>query len=185
MINMKDIGIESMNSRDKVEFMQFIYGIYVGSCPQINVLRQSSCYHLLGSSTHNLLQTSVHNILLLGTLQQQTSIELLQRNIHCLLNNCNQVVLSLLLPFPLHTSRPHVVQIFQPLKVTDSHTTSITQDIRKEVNTSFDEDFFSFESSRPISSLNNKFRLEFVSIIDIDCLLKCSRNKEITLLIDG
>lgn len=78
-----------------------------------------------------------------------------------------------------------MIEILQPLKVTDGHTSSVTQNIRQEMDASVDKDLLAFKGSGSIGSLNNKLSLEFMGIVDVDRFFKGSRDKEIAFFIHG
>ena len=122
--------------------MKFVDGVHIGCSPQIDVLGQSCCYHFLSCCTHDLLQTCIYDVFFLGSLQEQRSVKFLNGDVCCLLNNTQQVVLGLFLPFSLHAARSHMVKILQPFEVAYSNSTSIAQNIRQELNTSFGQDLF-------------------------------------------
>lgn len=76
-----------MDARDAVKLVQLVYRVHIRSRPQVDVLGYRSRNHLVSSSTHNLLQTTIHNVLLSRSLQQQTTVEFLSRNVRCFLDH--------------------------------------------------------------------------------------------------
>lgn len=61
-----------------------------------------------------------------------------------------------------------MIHVLQPFKVTDSDTTSVTQDIRQELDSSSEKNLFSLNSGWSVGSLNNKFTVELVSVVSVD-----------------
>lgn len=73
-------------------------------------------------------------------------------------------------------------QVFQPLKVRDSDTTSVTEHVWKEADSFFEEDFLSFSGGGSIGSFNDQFALEPFCVIEIDGLLKGCWDEDIAEL---
>ena len=61
-----------------------------------------------------------------------------------------------------------MIHVLQPFKVTDSDTTSVTQDIRQELDSSSEKNLFSLNSGWSVGSLNNQFTVELVSVVSVD-----------------
>jgi hypothetical protein len=101
------------------------------------------------------------------------------------LNDFQKVLLGLLLPFSIHSSWSDVFQVLQPFEITDSDTTGITQNIWQELNAFISQDLFSFQSGWTVGSFNDKFGLEFVSIVFVDSFFQSSGNKEVNRFVDG
>ena len=72
-----------------------------------------------------------------------------------------------------------MLDIFQPLKVRDGDTTTIAQDIGKEADTFFQQNFLAFASGGTVGSFNDQFALEPVSVVAVDGLLKGSRDEDV------
>lgn len=128
----------SVDANYIMEQVELVNSIDVGRSAEVQIFFQGCLDHVVSSTAHNLLQPSVNNILFLGALQQELSIELLFRNVGCLLNHVQQICFGFLLPFSLHSSRTNVVKVLQPFEVTYSHTTSIAEDVRQEMDASVD-----------------------------------------------
>lgn len=103
----------------------------------------------------------------------------------CLLDNVQKIVFSFFLPFTLHTTGSDMIEILQPFKVAHCHTTSIAKNVGKEENTFIDQNLFSFKGSGAVSSLDDEFGLEFISIANIDSFFKGSRDEKIAFFIDS
>ena len=61
-----------------------------------------------------------------------------------------------------------MVHVLQPFEVTDSDTTSVTQDIRQELDSSSEKDLFSLNGGWSVGSLDNEFAVELVSVVSVD-----------------
>lgn len=59
-------------------------------------------------------------------------------------------------------------KILEPLKVRNSDSTTVDEEIRDNDNSFLKEDFFSIESSWAVGSFNNDFALEVVCIELVD-----------------
>lgn len=114
-----------MNAGNFVKLVKFIDGVYIGSSSKIDIFGQSCSNHFVSSCAHDLFKASINNIFLLGSLQKQRSVEFLLGKVGSLLYDIQEVLLGLFLPFPLHTTWSDVVEILEPFKVADSHTSSI------------------------------------------------------------
>lgn len=75
-----------------------------------------------------------------------------------------------------------MLNVFKPFKVGNSDTTTIAKHIGKEADTSPQEDILGPSGSGSICSLDDKFAVEFLSIVGVDCLLKSGRDKNIAKL---
>ena len=73
-----------------------------------------------------------------------------------------------------------MLDVFEPLEVRNSNTTTIAKHIRKETDTSPQEDILGPSGGGSIGSLDNKLAVEFLSIVSIDCLLKSSGDEDVT-----
>jgi hypothetical protein len=118
----------------------------------------------------------VHNILLSCALQ-----ELLFVNAETcgFIDDIEEVVLGLLLPFTGHTSGVDVLEVLQPFEIADCNSTSITEHIWQESNSFGEANLLSLDGCGPISSLDNNFALKSVSVVDVDGHFKCSWDKDI------
>lgn len=76
----------------------------------------------------------------------------------------------------------HVLYILQPLEIAHSNSSSIAEDIRQKTHSFFEKNLLSLASSRPIGSLDNQLAVESISVVDINRLLKGSRDKDVTEL---
>lgn len=77
-------------------------------------------------------------------------------------------MLGFLLPFSSHSSRSNVIEILEPFEIADSHSSGVAEDVGKELNSFFKEDLLAFEGSWTISSLDNQFCFEFISVVNIN-----------------
>lgn len=75
-----------------------------------------------------------------------------------------------------------MVQVLKPFEVTDGHTSSIAEDIRNELMAFTQHYLFGFHCGRAICGFDNQFRMESVSILLVNGLLKSGRDEEITRL---
>lgn len=75
-----------------------------------------------------------------------------------------------------------MLDVLEPFKVRDSHTTSIAQDIWKEAHSFLQENLLALSGSGSVGSLNDKLTVEFVRIVGVDGLLEGSRNEDIAIL---
>ena len=73
-----------------------------------------------------------------------------------------------------------MLDVFEPLEVRNSNTTTIAKHIGKETDTSPQEDILSSSGGGSIGSLDDEFTVEFLSIVSIDCLLKSSGDEDVT-----
>lgn len=73
-----------------------------------------------------------------------------------------------------------MLEVFQPLKVRHSDTTSVAEHVWKETDSFFEEYFFSFSCGGSIGSLDDEFALEAVGVVEVDGLLKSGRDEDIT-----
>lgn len=72
-----------------------------------------------------------------------------------------------------------MAEVLQPFEVTNGDTSSVTQNVGKELNALLQKNLLSFESCRTIGSLNNQASLELVGIVNVDGLLKSGWDEEI------
>jgi hypothetical protein len=61
-----------------------------------------------------------------------------------------------------------VIEVFQPFEIAYSHSSSIAKDVWQELNAFLKENLLSLQSGGPVSSLNNQFSLEAMSVVNID-----------------
>lgn len=170
----------SLYSRDGVKLMDLVDGIDIGSSPQVDILGQSSFDNLIGCWRHDLFQASIHDVQFSCTFQKLRSVESLLRESGGLDNYIDQVLLGLFLPFSGHSTRTHVVEVLEPFEVTDRDSSCVAENVGQELNALFEQDLFSFKSSGAIRGFNNQLCFEPVGILDVDRLLQCCRNEEIT-----
>jgi hypothetical protein len=76
-----------------------------------------------------------------------------------------------------------VVHVFQPLKVTDSNTTGIAQDIWQELDPSAEKNFFSLNGCWSIGSLDNQLAVESVSVVSVNRFFESSWHKDVAKFI--
>ena len=77
----------SMNARNIVKLVNFVYCVYVGCCSQVDVFGQGGCNDFVCCCTHNLLQSCIDNILFSSSFKQRFSIEFGLLDTRCLLND--------------------------------------------------------------------------------------------------
>jgi hypothetical protein len=73
-----------------------------------------------------------------------------------------------------------MVQIFEPLKIADSHATRVAEDIRQELNSIMQHYLLCLKSGRAVCCLDDKLGLKTAGIANIDGFLQSRRNEEIT-----
>lgn len=61
-----------------------------------------------------------------------------------------------------------MIEVLEPLEVADSDTSSIAEDVRKELNALSQQDLLALQSSGPISSLHNQLCLESIGVVHVD-----------------
>lgn len=77
-----------------------------------------------------------------------------------------------------------MLQVLQPLEVTNCDASCIAQDIRQKLNTFLPQNLLSFHCCWTVGSLNNQFGLEFVSVVFVDGFFKGGWDEEINRPID-
>ena len=75
-----------------------------------------------------------------------------------------------------------MLEVLEPFKVRDGHTTSVAKDIREEADSLTEKYLLGCSSSWAIGSFNDEFTLEFFSIVSVDSLFEGGRDEEITRL---
>ena len=78
-----------------------------------------------------------------------------------------------------------MVKVLQPFKVTHCHTSSVAENVGQEVNATVNQNFFCLQSSGAISSFDDQFGLELISIAHINSLLEGSWDEEVAFLINS
>lgn len=94
--------------------------------------------------------------------------------------NLNVLFLSIFLG---HTARGNMVQVFEPLKVTASYTTTVGQHIWHNDNVSLKESLFGAEGSWAVGSLEDNFTVEEIAVVLVDGLLLCGRDQDVALFL--
>jgi hypothetical protein len=145
--------------------------IHKGCCSHIQVSLDCSLHDLGRSVRHDLFQSSIYDIDLSGTLQQISAVKSFCRQVGSLLDDVQEVLLCLLLPFSIHSAWSHVLEVLEPFEVTDRYTSCIAQNIGQKLNPLSFQNLLTLHGGWSISSLNNKFGLELVSVVYVDGLL--------------
>jgi hypothetical protein len=75
-----------------------------------------------------------------------------------------------------------MIHVLEPFKVADSDTTSITKNIRQELDTLSQEDFFSLNGCWSIGCLYNQLTFESVGVTGMDGFFYSSWDEKVTKL---
>jgi hypothetical protein len=160
--------------------VDFVDGIDVGGSSKIDILGQGSVDNFISGRRHNLFQTSIDNIELSGSFKKSLAIESLFREASCFDDYVKQILLSLFLPFTLHTSGPDVIKVLQPFEVAYSHTSSVAENIGQKLDAFVDEDSFAFHSGRAVGGFNDELGFKSMGVVNIDGTFESSGNEEVT-----
>lgn len=78
------------------------------------------------------------------------------------------------------SSPSDVFDVLEPLEVADGDSSSVAEHIRQEADSFFEEDVLALASGWPVSSLNDEFALELVSVVKVDGLLEGRGDENVT-----
>ena len=137
----------------------------VCSSSKVHLTGEGNIDDLICGLGHHLLDTCVHDVLLSGALEQ---LILVDGQTSCLVDNVQQVVFGLFLPFTTHPAGTDVLQVLKPFEITDCHTTSIAENVGEEPDSLGEADLLAFDGGGTVGSFNDELALEPVSIVAID-----------------
>jgi hypothetical protein len=102
--------------------VDFVDAADVGCSSEVDLAFKGDLNDFLSGLGHDFLDASVDNILLSGSLQQLLLVDVESSG---LVNDVQQVILSLLFPLAGHAARVDMFEVLQPLEVAHCHSSGV------------------------------------------------------------
>lgn len=148
----------------------------VGRCSQVYLPAQRDVDHFFGSLGHDFLDACVDDVFLGCALEELFLVDVEASGF---VDHVQEVVLGLFLPFSGHAAGADVLQVLEPLEVTNRHSSSVAQDIGQELDSLGQADLLPFNCGGPVGCLNDNLALKPMGVIAVDGHLKRSRDEDI------
>lgn len=72
-----------------------------------------------------------------------------------------------------------MLDVLEPFEVADCHSTAVAEHIWQEAHSLLEQDLLSLAGGGTVSGLHNQLAAETVGVVDVDRLLKGSRDENI------
>lgn len=156
-------------------------GIDEGSSTEISVLQGSGGTGLLAGTDHGVLKTRVDELVLLSSVDDSATLLGGQLAASVLLDEGQELGLASLLPLAGHTAETDMGQVLEPLKVRDSNTSGVQQQVGDDNLALGDEEVMGIGGNGSVGSLANDLSLDVLDVLHTDLTLEGGGDQDIAL----